>query len=166
MTPNSTELKAGYQKQTYAWLRKIPDFFWELLEHKWNVFLFGLKLNVPIWLLILHDCSKFNPQEFIPYCKLEAKALKRNSEEFEIAWLRHHGINKHHWEYWVSPRLKGNIVLPMPNIYLRELLADWWATGKKFGNNPFDYYEKNKNKFQLHPETRMKLEYYLTVYNL
>lgn len=38
-----------------------------LLKHKWHVFKAGLKLNVPLWRLVVHDWSKLTPIEWISY---------------------------------------------------------------------------------------------------
>lgn len=38
-----------------------------LLKHKWHVLRAGLKLNVPLWRLVVHDWSKLTPIEWFAY---------------------------------------------------------------------------------------------------
>ncbi len=40
-----------------------------LLKHKWHVLCAGLKLNVPLWRLIIHDWSKLTPIEWFAYTR-------------------------------------------------------------------------------------------------
>lgn len=48
---------------------------------------------------------------------------------------------------------------PMPDVYRREMLADWIGAGKAQGKtNTQKWYEANKNKIMLHPETREWIE--------
>lgn len=50
----------------------------------------------------------------------------------------------------------GQKVLPMPDRYRREMLADWRGAGRAqgFGNDVSSWYAKNRDKMVLHPETR------------
>lgn len=127
-----------------------------LLIHKWYVFLECCKLGI-VWRGIIHDLSKFCPDEWIPYCKYFYKG-KKNKEEFDNAWIKHYLRNKHHWNHWI------NLTKPpkeMPYKYVLEMLADWNAMGKIFNNTSLSYYIRNKNKILLHPNTRYYLEYLL-----
>lgn len=48
---------------------------------------------------------------------------------------------------------------PMPDVYRREMLADWRGAGKALGfPDTAAWYEKNKDKMKLHPETRAWIE--------
>lgn len=48
---------------------------------------------------------------------------------------------------------------PMPDMYRREMLADWIGAGKAMGKpNTWEWYEANKDKMKLHPETRAWIE--------
>jgi hypothetical protein len=43
---------------------------------------------------------------------------------------------------------------PMPDVYRREMLADWIGAGRAQGkSNTWEWYEANKDKIMLHPET-------------
>lgn len=44
-------------------------YFKYIIRHKYYVFIAGLKTKAPIHRLILHDWSKFLPNEFIPYAR-------------------------------------------------------------------------------------------------
>lgn len=48
---------------------------------------------------------------------------------------------------------------PMPEVYCREMLADWRGAGKAQGKpKTWEWYEANKEKMQLHPLTRAFVE--------
>jgi hypothetical protein len=55
--------------------------------------------------------------------------------------------------------------LPMPNLYINEMLADWMGAGRAYApagtwsiQSTLDWYRKNKDKMQLHPDTRFHVE--------
>lgn len=49
--------------------------------------------------------------------------------------------------------------LAMPDVYQREMLADWIGAGKALDKpNTWQWYEANKDKMLLHPETRAWIE--------
>ncbi|MBU1621842.1 MAG: hypothetical protein KJ604_20490, partial [Gammaproteobacteria bacterium] len=134
---------------------------------------------------IVHDWSKFLPSEWGPYAEyfyggphikwsevgvygktyhfeLCWKTCQEGAKEsFNFSWLYHQHRNPHHWQYWVLREDDGNtFALPMPLKYRLELLADWHGagiaiTGKR---NTREWYEKNKDKMLLHPETRAWIE--------
>ena len=145
-------------------------YLWQMLRHKWFVFLEACKLGIP-WLGLIHDLSKFRPSEFFPYARYSGsgKSPKDGPHgiDFDYAWLNHQRRNKHHWQYWVSlndpPILayqeKPLLLLPMPTRYRREMLADWRGAIRTHGNpDMHQWYEKNKNKIILHDDTRAWLE--------
>lgn len=52
---------------------------------------------------------------------------------------------------------------PMPDLARREMLADWFGAGRAYNAEwtplePRKWYEKNKDKMQLHPDTRKWVE--------
>lgn len=52
---------------------------------------------------------------------------------------------------------------PMPDVYRREMLADWMGAGKALGKPlVWEWYEKNRDNMQLHPDTRAWVEEQLT----
>lgn len=81
------------------------NYFKYICRHKYYVFVEGMKLHVPIYLLILHDWSKFLPNEWLPYarCFYAKDGTKQYNEtaEFARAWMLHQHRNKHHWQHWL-----------------------------------------------------------------
>ena len=158
-----------------------------VLRHKWFVYQEARKLGVGFVQAVLHDWHKFLPDEWVPYARyfyggpyrpwaefspylksvwLSAhKSSKEYVEErFDEAWLKHQHRGAHHWQHWVLPEDDGGTkVLPIPDKYRREMLADWRGMGRAFGEHPpaVGWYEKNKDKMQLHPETRAWIEEHL-----
>ncbi len=149
-----------------------------VLKHKWYVFLACFKMRVPLWRAIIHDLSKFTLTEWRPYALqfFNADGTPRKvrdasgaydpnaqSDDFKFAWLSHQR-NKHHWEAWVSIGDGGNLTaLPIPETYIREMIADWIGAGRAIAgqSNPIYWYEKNKDKIIVHCETRKLIEKFL-----
>lgn len=133
-----------------------------LARHKWHVFVASCDLGVPL-LGILHDLSKFRPSEFIPYATYfygphAAMRTQTDAEKdaFDAAWLVHQHANKHHWQHWVLREDSGATkVLPMPDRYRREMLADWRGAGMAITgqDNTAAWFKKNRTHMILHPET-------------
>jgi len=85
-------------------INEMIGYLWQVLRHKWFVFLECCKLGIP-WLGIIHDLSKFRLSEFISYAKYFRGGKSPNDEkhdiDFDYAWLHHQRRNKHHWQYWI-----------------------------------------------------------------
>jgi hypothetical protein len=154
-----------------------------VLRHKWYVFQECYKAGIP-WRGLTHDLSKFLPSEWFPYTEYFYGAEKpsvynfhgdcRNQlliagykfkedveREFDVAWLHHQKRNLHHWQYWVLQKDDGSQqVLPMPDIYRKEMLCDWRGAGKaiKGFDDTRNWYLTNRNKMLLHPVTRKWVE--------
>lgn len=147
-------------------MRRHWQYLKYVLRHKWFVLLAGLKLGVPIWVLIFHDWDKFLPDEWLPYSRTFYTPNGKNQYNtagtgFDVAWLKHQNRNKHHWQYWMITWDKGNTeCLPMPDVYRREMLADWMGAGRAITgeDNTNEWYWMNKDNMQLHPETREWIE--------
>jgi hypothetical protein len=125
---------------------------------------------------LTHDLSKFRPDEWIPYAnyfygkkRVEPvrdstgyyKAAETGDQAFDFAWLLHQKRNRHHWQWWVLPLDDGGIkVLPMDSISRLEMLCDWWGASMAQGykGKSKSWYETNKGKMQLHPDTRAWVE--------
>lgn len=128
------------------------------------------------WQGLVHDLSKFRPSEIIPYANFfygkESSKPKRNStgyykptdtgnQAFDFAWLLHQKRNPHHWQFWILPEDEGGVkVLEMPLKYAQEMLCDWWGASmaQGYGGECKNWYEANKGKMQLHPDTRKWIE--------
>lgn len=153
---------------------KLLTYLINLLRHKWYVFIEACKLGVP-FLGIIHDMSKFLPDEFIPYSRYDFSNFGHNNKDaqnvFDLAWLKHQRRNKHHWQHWLLMNDSGIATLrngryfkevepqPMPYKYILEMVADWRGAGRAFGNNNTKaWYIKNKNKIILHPRTKHAVE--------
>ncbi len=131
-----------------------------VIRHKWFVFLECCKLGI-FWMGIVHDWSKLLPAEWFPY----ARAFYTDDSvdaQFDRAWLDHLHRNKHHSQHWVLIQDEDeNKVLPMPDRYRRELLADWrggWKASPQGFVPPLVYYKANKDKIKFHPTTRAWIE--------
>ena len=88
--------------------------------------------------------------------------------DFNDAWLFHQRRNKHHWQYWLLINdsgvtltmadrdtleaentyryFKNEIALPIPNVYVREMVADWFGAGRAITGKweGKEWYENNK----------------------
>ena len=141
-------------------MRRHWEYLKYVLRHKWFVFVAGIKIGVPIHLLIFHDMSKFRPFEWFAYTRTfhEPNGKSRyepDKHNFDVAWLYHIHRNKHHWQYWILIWDKtGEDCLPMPDKYRAEMLADWRGAAKAQGNNVREWYAENRVNIKLHPDTR------------
>lgn len=160
-------------------------YFWYVLRHKYYVFKAGRMLGVPLWQLIVHDWSKFLPSEWFPYVAYFYEdhpsmqdvppgarymvPLGYTKEEvdtaFDVAWNHHQKRQPHHWQYWLLTCDTGETTaLSMPVDYVREMVADWRGAGLALDKpNISEWYEANKDKMILHPETRDTVERVLSV---
>lgn len=147
-----------------------------LLKHKWYVFLECLRCGVPLWRAIIHDWSKFSRAEWSAYVDTffhtdgsPRKVRDKDglydpmsiSGRFNYAWLHHFQVNAHHWQHWIIPGNESDVkILPMPETYIREMLADWAGAGRAYSGklDPHGWYKSNGGKIFLHPITRARLE--------
>jgi hypothetical protein len=151
-------------KRYFAYLKSV-------LRHKYYVAIEGWKLGLPLWILIFHDWDKFLPSMFIAYARtfydVDGSRLPyMEGHEFQEAWNAHQKRNKHHWQYWVlmGDTEDRNDVLKMPNIYIKEMIADWRGAGRAYGNpDTANWYLQHRDGIQLHPVTRYIVEHVLEV---
>lgn len=139
-------------------MKKYLNYLKYVLEHKKNVFIEcwkeGLYLHA-----ITHDLSKLLPSEFFGYANHDFSS-KEYDLDFEYSWLYHQRRNKHHWNYWVDS--KGS-ALPMPEKYIKQMVCDWRAMSRKFGDTAKEFYLSNKDKMLLHSKTVESLEFELGI---
>ena len=89
----------------------------------------GLKLGVPLYLLVLHDWSKFTPAE-LPHLQRRFSDVDVDLLGVSYACNHHQNNNKHHREYWIPVTGLDNCEygdlqpLPMPRKYALEMVAD------------------------------------------
>ena len=157
---------------------KYLEYLSYIIRHKWYVFLECYK-NHRVWLGIIHDWSKFLPSEFFPYAnhfygKGKAgigegrdktgyyKPSQTGDDAFDFAWILHAKRNKHHWQWWVIPQERGEIMrLSMPAKYLAEMIADWKGASRAQGHGGHiaEWYSKNREKLFLHPHTKERVDF-------
>lgn len=131
-------------------------FMWATWRHKWFVFLAGLRTGTPIWQLVVHDLSKFTPREALA-CGRHFYGDRSDKTAFKVAVNHHKNRNPHHWEYWAPV---DDDPLPMPDRYIREMVADWMGASRAYqGAWPkeaasWPWLKDNFDKIKLHPETR------------
>lgn len=139
-----------------------------VLKHKWFVFWACLHFGVPLWQSLIHDWHKFLPDEWYAYRQKfwgdppSTKLVEMERERrFQVAWLKHQNRAPHHWQYWVRFDDAGQeVVMPMPDRYRREMLADWYGAGMAINGeaNTLEWYTPRRNGIKLHPETRQWIE--------
>ena len=138
-----------------------------VIVHKWFVFIAGWYCGVSLWRCLIHDWSKFTWIEFINYARRFNSGVYDKAAHgvgFDRAWLHHQRLNLHHWESWCQVTHTGEFPalrpIQMPEKYVREMVADWWAAGRGYEGRwklP-EWYAENKNKIRLHPTTRRRVE--------
>lgn len=157
-------------------MKRYWSYLKYVMRHKWFVFWACIDLRVPIWLALLHDSSKFSRAEWSIYANVffdsdGAKSDLRKTTgydpnnsgavtSFSYAWI-HHQQNKHHWQAWVSIGDEGNLKpVSIPEIFLREMIADWIGAGLAISGKatPHEWYQANKMKMILHPQTSKTIE--------
>jgi hypothetical protein len=136
-------------------------------RHKWFVFVAGRRTHAPLWRLLIHDWSKMTRAEWSPYVRsfYGPWSYKQRPLEvvaaFDAAWLHHQHANKHHWQHWVLREDSGATkVLEMPDPLVREMVADWMGAGRAITGKweVAAWYEANREKILLGPETRIRVE--------
>ena len=130
------------------------------------------------WRGLVHDASKFLPDEFIPYAnhfygtsiqpKTESssesgyrKPVMTGETEFDLAWCRHIHRNPHHSQHYRLLMDDGTgTALEMPLQDVQEMLCDWWGASMAQGKQGRcqQWYEQHRDKLQLHPNTRAYVE--------
>lgn len=149
-----------------------------VLHHKWYVMLACFRRGL-YWQGIIHDWSKFLPDEWFPYAEFfygvtysdaERDRAKRigiylpHPDEartaFNFAWLKHQHRNPHHWQHWILREDSGKeYLMEMPKKYRLEMLCDWEGAGIAItGKREYDqWYLKNADKIRLHPATKAQV---------
>ena len=123
------------------------------------------------WQGLTHDLSKLSPVEFWAGAKYwqgicSPNNAQRQKEGYSAAWLHHKGRNKHHLEYWIdySTNKSGMAGMKMPLRYVCEMVCDRVAASRIYlgdrytDASPWEYYDRSKGHYMLHPETRALLE--------
>ncbi len=158
-------------------MKKHFQYLWYVIRHKWYVFFECCKLGIP-WRGISHDWHKLLPSEYFPYAnffyKPDGTKNQRRDETgyykpddtgdaaFDLAWFLHQKRALHHWQSWCFPDMSRAIkILAMPHKSRLEMLADWRGAARAQGlsrDSVSEWYDKNKDKMHLHPDTREWVE--------
>jgi hypothetical protein len=148
-------------------MKKHFRYLCYVAKHKWYVFIACWNLGI-IWHGIVHDLSKFRLGEWIAYTEYfyGNKNKFGVKEAFDAAWLKHIHRNPHHWQYWILRcDTDGKKIIPMPEKYVKEMIADWAGAGMAINGemNPRKWYLENYYNIQLAPKTRRFVDHTLEV---
>lgn len=177
---------AGYQ-DTGTWRIVENYFISKVIPHKIEVRRAGLELLTQDWFVKLlslsdysdaenpvetfranlwvHDLSKFSWNEAYGYAVHDFKTPGPTLAVFKSAWHHHKAHNPHHPEYWLDTDRGGKVTpLPMPGIYVGEMIADWIGASRTYSlNSPIDeWLSKNLSQFLFHSYTAAILHDSLT----
>ncbi len=146
-----------------------------ITRHRHKVMLHCFKAGIFLQGL-MHDLSKYSPEEFIPGVRYYQGYRSPNESERELvgysrAWIHHKGRNKHHFEYWTDYSPKDRKILPvkMPLKYVVEMFCDRVAASKIYGGDKYNdsyalnYFLRAKASRFIHPETSDLIERLLTM---
>ncbi len=119
---------------------------------------------------LAHDLSKYSPPSSFPAASIirvtTAPTRRSARQGYSSAWLHHKGRNKHHLEYWIdySTTKTGLTGMKIPLRYVCEMVCDRVAAsqiylGDKYTDaSAWEYYQRSKDHYLMHPETRALLE--------
>lgn len=133
-------------------IKAVLQYLWSTIKHKAYVFYAGVFIvgKIPIWRLLVHDLSKFNPVEFINYAYYY-KITKESKGHFLSAWMHHQKNNKHHPEYWTTVGIFdwSNGSVNMPETYVREWVADLLGASMEYTGSwdMDDWLKENINRW-------------------
>lgn len=124
-----------------------------ILSHKVSVWKWGRVLSVPMWRLLLHDLDKLRPSEW--EARLLGYRYGHGHPAHEAVADRHHRRSPHHWQHWQT--------LDIPDVYIREMVADWVSASEKYRNSIhyMDWYFMNSHRLNMSPRTTLFVELYL-----
>ena len=144
--------------------------FKTITKHRHKVIAHCVKAGIP-WQGLLHDLSKYSPEEFLPgarYCTgtRSPNEGERETQGYSLAWMHHKGRNRHHFEYWTDYNPKTRRIEPvkMPLKYVAEMFCDRLAACKIYlgedykPDSALQYFLKGKSHRKIHPETSRLLE--------
>ncbi len=155
-------------------LYNFKGHFLTIITHKKEVFKNCLRAGI-IWQGIVHDLSKFSPEEFyngVIYYQGDRSPNEGEREEYGYskAWMHHKGRNKHHFEYWTDYDKITKKLTPvrMPKRYVIEMFCDRVAASKVYkkelytDRSPLEYFKMGTAAGRMHPQTAKEIERLLT----
>jgi hypothetical protein len=150
-------------KRHWAYLKYV-------MRHKYFVFIGARQCGCSLWRCLVHDISKFSPDEWFGYAKTfyaeNGEGQYKPGHDFDISWLKHQHRNLHHWQYWLL-RMDNGATIPqeMPIKYVREMIADWMGAGRAITGEweVFEWYNNNRHKMVFHPKTEDQIDSILNI---
>ncbi|SES94367.1 hypothetical protein SAMN04487771_100255 [[Clostridium] aminophilum] len=156
--------------------RNGTGHFKTITRHKAEVMKNCFRIGL-YWQGLLHDLSKYTPEEFLTGVfyyqgNRSPNAAEKEVRGYSVAWLHHKGRNRHHYEYWIDygpdrdgikcTELMGN---RMPLRYLLEMMCDRIAASKVYKGSeytdaaPLQYFEASREirSKAMHPVTKHQL---------
>lgn len=144
-----------YGKRTEA-VKRAFDYAWLLHQkrnpHHWQFWVVPQDSPKSDWTVQAHQ-PEFGPYWLAyknePVCRFETSTGEDTSDPaYRLVAIAEAALAS------ATPK-----VLPMPDRYRREMVADWRAAGLAQGKpNTRVWYQNNKNNMLLHPETRAWVE--------
>ena len=101
-----------------------------------------------------HDLSKLTPFEFVNLSNSDT-----TDKGFQMALHHHQKNNEHHPEFW------GDIHF-MPNLYIAEMVCDWYARSNEFGTDLRKWIKSEATKkynFKMTDPIGKQIETYLDI---
>lgn len=140
---------------------KILKLLKRIIVHKFWVCYYCFQVGL-YWQGLTHDLSKFSWTEIRGAWKYwndskSSLAYEKELNGYSETFLHHRGRNPHHYEYWIHSLDDGGIPAKMPKKYTIELICDYLAACKTYGNNPYneiDWWNNIKNKIKIHEDTK------------
>ena len=148
---------------------RIKHFFAHIalvLKHKRLVLKHCAKCRI-LWQGLVHDMSKFSPEELFESVKYftgyrSPIGVCREVTGMSRAWLHHKGRNKHHLEYWLDGDCETQPL--MPYKYAVECICDKIAATKAYSGKNYkpqkalEHWLKYGNKVAANPKTMLFIE--------
>lgn len=156
-------------------VNKVWNHFKTITKHRHKVLVHCFRAGI-IMQGLMHDLSKYSPEEFINGCKYyqgtrSPHEAEREHNGYSAAWMHHKGRNKHHFEYWTDYDYRTKIMTPMkmPVKYVKEMFCDRLAASKIYMKDkytddaPLFYFQRAKATRAINQETSALLEKLLTI---
>lgn len=152
-------------------MKKFKEVYWpyflRIVAHKWYVFLECNRAGIS-WRGIMHDRSKFYPDEFWASARyhmideglVSPREWRQIRAEGGRAWGLHKRRNPHHPEWWIEDECGA---FPMSRKSRLEMVCDWKAAERSYPDSltAAEYYLRDREKILLDDNTRFWVECYL-----
>jgi hypothetical protein len=157
------------------WVFRLPMNFWlfvkancslffTIIHHKWVILWLGWKMGLGFLHLIIHDWSKFTPEEWWGYLQKHQKISKNwRKEDDDRTFLYHQNRNPHHLEYWVFIEKDTPKPIEIPEMFITEMVVDWVAANLAYSHSSEWLDQKRQIKYLkdhaklIHPLSKPKI---------